>query len=139
VGKQRQSSGTDTVRGASIGERIESARLRSGMTKTEVGRATGVGYRKIQSWIVGEAAPSARYLRRLAEVLSVTVDELLGVAEGQDPPFGAWGAFLQTAEGQSLTPDERRALAGLPWAPGTQPTVASYQIALAAVRSAIPR
>jgi transcriptional regulator with XRE-family HTH domain len=139
MSQQRQSGRADTVRGASIGERIESARLRSGLTKTEVGRAIGKGYRKVQSWITGEAAPSAENLRKLAEVLGVTVDELLGVAEGQDPPFGAWGAFLQTAEGQSLTPHERRALAGLPWAPGTQPTVASYHIALAAVRSAIPR
>lgn len=136
---QRQSGRADTVQGATIGERIEVARIRSGKSKSEVGRALGTKYRKVHKWVTGESRPSADALAALAEVLGVTVDELLGVAEGQDPPFEAWAVFLATPEGQTLTEGERRALAGLPWPPGTQPTVASYAIALAAVRTAVPR
>lgn len=139
MAKQRQSRRADTVRGTAVGDRIEAARLRSGMTKSEVGRATGKGYRKIQAWITGESEPRGEHLALLAEVLGVTADELLGIADGQEPPFAAWAEFLETEQGRSVTADERRALAGLPWPAGTQPTVASYQIALAAVRSTVPR
>jgi transcriptional regulator with XRE-family HTH domain len=93
----------------------------------------------VHDWTTGKSSPNPDHLRKIAEVLPVTLDELLGVAAGQDPPFAAWAAFLQTAEGAALTPDERRTLQAIPWPPGREPTTASYQIALASLRTTTAR
>lgn len=69
----------------------------------------------------------------------MTLEELLGVAAGQSPPFESWQAFLSTPEGQTTTEDERRTLQAIPWPPGREPTVASYQIALASLRTTTAR
>lgn len=65
--------------------------------------------------------------------------ELLGILDGQEPAFDAWRAFLATPDAASMTPDERTALAGIPWPRGRQPTVASYQVALTSFRTTIGR
>lgn len=65
----------------------------------------------------------------------MTLEEILGVAVGQDPPWEAWPAFIATPEGESMAPGERRSLQAMVWPPGREPTVASYQIALASLRA----
>lgn len=107
----------------------------SGVTKAELARRVGCNWRQVHSWVTGEKAPSADSLRKIAEALPVTLEELLGVATGQAPPFAAWDAFLATDEGAVMADDERRTLQAIPWPPGREPTVASYQIALASLRA----
>lgn len=61
------------------------------------------------------------------------------VVEGQDPPFDAWHAFLESDIGRTMTPAERRTLQAIPWAPGEEPTVAAYTMMLAGARLTQPR
>jgi transcriptional regulator with XRE-family HTH domain len=122
------------VAGASIGARIAEARERRGWKKADLARALGKSWRLVHKWETGEVQPERESIRRLAEVLAVTIEELLGVAEGQDPPFEAWSAFLETSEGRSMDPGERRMMQALPWPPGREPTLAGYLMMLAALR-----
>jgi transcriptional regulator with XRE-family HTH domain len=122
------------VAGASIGERIARARDRKGWTKADLARETGKGWRAVHKWETGEVQPDRESIRLLAQVLAVTIEELLGVAVGQDPPFAAWKEFLATSEGASMNDGERRMMQALPWPPGREPTLAGYLMMLAAVR-----
>lgn len=128
-----------SVRGASIGDRIRSARERAGLNKSELAAQAGVTYRMVHAWETGEKDPSAESLRRMSGVLAVSIEELLGVAEGQDPPFAAWTEFVKTPQGQSMTTEERRMLQSIAWPAGQQPTVAAYMVALSAARATVPR
>ena len=65
----------------------------------------------------------------------MTVDELLGVAAGQEPNRAAWLTFLGTPEGSSMTAEERRQLAIVPWLQH-EPSVLTYQMMLVAIRTA---
>jgi hypothetical protein len=79
--------------------------------------------------------PDAVNARRIAEYLGMTVDELLGVAAGQEPRRASWLTFLGTPEGAAMTPDERRQLAVMPWLE-REPSVLTYQMMLVAIRTA---
>lgn len=127
------------IAGGTIGERIDAARKKAGLTKSELAREMGKGYRTIQTWIRDEHEPGGDNVRLLAEVLGVTADELLGIMDGQAPPFVAWVAFLETPTGKALPAEHRKALAALPWPRGTQPTVAAYIMATEALRLTMPR
>lgn len=129
-----------SLQGTTITERVVDAIRQAGVTnKSELARQIGCSYRLLHAWMTGEKRPGRKHLPALADALGVTIEELLGVADGQDPPFSAWTAFESTAEGQGMSDGERRALQSLAWPPGRAPTVASYQIALAALRSTVPR
>lgn len=134
-------TGPRPLRGATLGERLvdalEQASFLEGtkVTKAELARRLGVRWATVHDWTSNTTAPSAEHLRQIAEVMPVDLEELLGVAAGQDPPFEAWPAFLATAEGRGITAEERRSLQGIPWQRGREPTVASYQIALASLRT----
>jgi transcriptional regulator with XRE-family HTH domain len=120
-----------------IGQRIAAARESRGWTKSELGRKIGKSYRMVQKWETGDQGPDRESLALLSEVLGVTLEELLGVAEGQDPPFAAWHEFLATPQGQSMTPGERRMLQSIVW-PG-DPPLAAYMAALMAAKITTPR
>lgn len=122
------------VSGGSIGERIAVARERRGMSKSELGHAIGKTYRQVQKWEKGEVQPERDSIRLVAQVLAVTIEELLGVAEGQDPPFAAWREFIATSDGQTMSAGERRMLQSLAWPDGREPTVGGYLMFLAALR-----
>lgn len=109
------------------------------MTQAEIARRCGVSWQAAHGWVTDASAPKVEHLRRIAGECGVTLDELLGVAAGQDPPFLAWAEFIATPEGASIDAGERRALQSLAWPPGREPTVASYLIALQAVRSSRQR
>jgi hypothetical protein len=81
------------------------------------------------------SVPDAVNARRIAEYLGMTVDELLGVAAGQEPRRAAWLTFLGTAEGAAMTAEERRQLAVMPWLE-REPSVLTYQMMLVAIRTA---
>lgn len=128
------------LRGSTLGERLADAiRRYVDDNKSEFARRVGKDRRLVHSWLDDEKRPDADSLRLIAETLPVTLEELLGVATGQAPPFPAWVDFLATPEGLAMTPGERRALQSIAWPPGRAPTVASYQIALAAMRTTLAR
>lgn len=108
---------------------------RAGVTPTELAERAGFGESLVYKWLRGDQAISAESLVRITEVLPVTADELLGVAAGQEPPFAAWRAFLETPEGHGVTQPERRTLQVVYWPDGIEPTVSSYLVALQAIRA----
>jgi len=65
------------------------------------------------------------------------MEELAGVLAGQEPPFEAWAAFVRTPRGLSMTPEQRRTLAGIPWR-GMVPTVEAYSALLLGLELAKP-
>ena len=64
---------------------LRAARIRRGMTQSEVARAVGVaGGERVSKWELGTASPSASVRVRLARILELEVEELL-------PSLGAAG------------------------------------------------
>lgn len=123
------------VVGGNLGERIDAARKLAGLSQKALADLVGADPQMVNKWIKGSKAVSPGYLRKLAEVLPVTVDELLGVAEGQDPPFSAWAEFLGRPESQGMTDDESRALRSFNWPSELEPTVYGYIALLGAIRA----
>lgn len=65
---------------AEIGDRIRSARNKKGLSQPELSARVGMGGGPIVSnWERGKQMPDAPTVRRLAEVLGVPADELLGI------------------------------------------------------------
>lgn len=114
--------------------RIRSALEQRGVSVSDLARATGVTWPAAKAWTEG-TVPSGKNARRIAEFLGMTVDELLGVAAGQEPSRAAWLTFLGTPEGAAMTAEERRQLAVVPWL-HHEPTVLTYQMMLVALRTA---
>lgn len=134
----KKSQPTEVV-GETIGARIRAAIRRTGISQKELADRIGTSPQQISKWISGARVPDRGSLRAIAEALPVTIDELVGVLEGGSPPFDAWAEFLDTEEGQGMTPGERRSLQVIAWPEGREPDVASYRMALATIRSARPR
>ena len=123
------------IQGDTLGERIASAMKRAGLNKTELARACGVRWATVHEWTKQPKDIEADNIRRIAEVTGVSVDELLGVAAGQEPSFKAWKqltAHLE-AEGDALTDDEARALKSVAWP--SEPTLGAYLQLLQTIRS----
>lgn len=121
--------------GKTLGQRILAAAQRAGVSKSALGERVGRDYQTINNWTKGKTNPNADDIRRVSEVTGVTLEELLGVASGQEPDTDEWRAFCDLEIAKTLTADERRTLSGIPWI-GLTPTVESYLMALAAVRAA---
>ena len=66
-----------------FGERMYAARVRAGLTQAELGERLGMSQRGVANWeIRPNSSPSAEQLASLAEILDVSVEELvLGSAE----------------------------------------------------------
>jgi transcriptional regulator with XRE-family HTH domain len=125
------------VVGASIGERLGARLEQMGISQKELARRLGMDREQtINDWIKGRQNPRAEHLQLLRVVLQMTIDELLGVADGQDPPFEAWSVFRGELErnGDHLERDEERALKSILWPEGKEPTVFGYQSQLALLR-----
>jgi transcriptional regulator with XRE-family HTH domain len=86
-------------------------------------------FRTIHRWESEGGSPDRENLMRVAEVLGVSIEELLGVATGQEPPFPAWRAFLETSRGRAMTQRQREALAAIWWR-DSEPTVEAYAVLL---------
>ena len=61
-----------------LGENIRRARLRSGLSATELATAIGKRAQTLTTWERGEREPNAVTLVDLAKALNTTCDELLG-------------------------------------------------------------
>lgn len=123
--------------GATIRERIAARLAVTGEPALHGRRVSPSRPGNIYDWLNGRQKPDAETIPVLARELGMTVNELLGIAAGQEPPFAAWHEFLDVLErrGDKLDELHRQTLAAVPWPPKTQPTVASYEMMLAALRA----
>lgn len=69
---------------SSMSKRLASLRGASGMTQEEVARHLGVTKAAVSKWECGQSLPDISLLPAVAELYSVTVDELFGLGEGPD-------------------------------------------------------
>lgn len=73
-----------------LGERIEQARRRMGLTQDQVGRELGVTGAAVQQWESGETQPRGHRLDALTQLLGVDAAWLL-TGKGRDTPSGDAG------------------------------------------------
>jgi len=71
-----------------MGQRIQDLRNAQGWTQEELGRAVGLDRSRISRYEGGRLSASALTVKRLAEVLGVSTDELLGVPPVRPPRLG---------------------------------------------------
>lgn len=135
------------VSGESIGDRIVKLREERGWKKADLVRRIWPGtpparrkarWRQLHKWETG-VVPDGASLRMLAEALEVKIDELVGVADGQEPPFAAWGRFKESATYDRLTERQRLALAAIWWPPDAEPTEAAYEVLASGLMLAKPK
>jgi transcriptional regulator with XRE-family HTH domain len=69
-----------------IGERIRKARLERGLTQAELGEKIGVSQRMVTYYEVRGVSPAPELLVKLARVLGLSVDGLVGQKPGAHPP-----------------------------------------------------
>lgn len=124
--------------GRDVAERIDDVRKRFGLSKSEFCRQAGIDYRLYAHWMAGTKDVGRHSLAKIAGTFPVTLEELMGVAEGQDPPYPAWKEFLVTDDAKGMSTDERRSLQIMRWLEGTEPRVWHYHNALALLR-AVPK
>lgn len=62
---------------AKAGGMIRDARIRSGMTQTELARKLNVKQGTVGAWEIGYSFPRPKSMVRLCEILKIPVDELL--------------------------------------------------------------
>ncbi|MGC8893886.1 MAG: LexA family protein [candidate division WOR-3 bacterium] len=99
--------------GDTIGSRIKRAREIRGMSQLGLARKIGVPFQRISEWERGIVSPSARYLRAIADALSVSLDWLLsGYGPAETPREG------ESRFGVSLAPVYGTVPAGPPYDPG---------------------
>lgn len=123
--------------GKRIAKAIELART----NMSEVSRRMDVAYTTVWKWAHDKTAPTVPLLRRFGDIVGVSVSDLLD-KEGHtvtEPQYEAWGKFLETEEGRSLTDDERLTLASVHFELPLNPTVATYQGWLAILRGTSTR
>jgi len=80
-----------------FGERLAAARIRAGLTQAELGAKIGMSQRGIANWeIRTNSSPNPEQLAKLAQVLDVTVEELVcGDAESIRQKPGPRGKLLK--------------------------------------------
>jgi transcriptional regulator with XRE-family HTH domain len=69
-----------------LGDRIRMHRARLRLSQTALGKQTGLSLTSISAIEAGKTDPRASHLKKLAKVLGVSVDYLLGMDE-QDSEF----------------------------------------------------
>lgn len=127
----------------SFAKRLADARARSGMTQTQLAVAAGIGDAgTISRYEKGKMTnPGQDTLRRLGAALKMDWRQLVppevepeSEVAYERPRYPALTAFLESAEGRSVTPEELRELEGEQYRDGA-PTELSYHFKLAAVRA----
>lgn len=126
-----------------VGGRIAAAMQQRGWVlgdgRPDVGRLQeAIGAKRwqtVQEWVLGKTVPRTHHARLVADVLGMTLEELMGAATGLEPTNAAWRAFVATPEGQSMTIEERRAVARFLPPEGRAPSELMYQMALVAARA----
>ena len=122
--------------GGTLGARIYNARLRKKLSKAELSRRLGLKtWHMLHWWESDKHKPGEKNIRLLATELDVTADELLGLAEGQEPDYAAWRAFKETPSYAELSEGQRRSLRIFDWPAGFQPTLESYRWLVEALKA----
>lgn len=100
----------------SIGERIAWARERAKLNKNRFARELGTSWQHVDHWEKGRTEPSLASMRRIAELLGVSVDFLLGVRDEPDalPAPSAIERFLNELAPPDLTEEEEQWLRRAP-------------------------
>jgi transcriptional regulator with XRE-family HTH domain len=96
-----------------VAGRLRAARLRAHLSQSAVARAVGVSHVSYGAWERGTTGIGLQHIARLAAVLGVPVDYLLGTQEvAPDPDLLDWlthDEWVLTYGGRPLTPDQRGA------------------------------
>lgn len=123
-----------------FGGRLDAILERKGWSITQLQNAMEVTFATASRWRKGQALPrEPETWVRLCAVLHVTPWDLMPFALDYEPPFAAWSEFTKTPEGASMTDRQRVSLAWHHFPPEDgEPTVATYQLLLAAQRSVRP-
>lgn len=133
----------ERARADRVGQNVRSALERLGWVDGEtydidrLRQEVGCRWQTAQEWVLGQTVPGPKYQGKLAAVLGVTLDDLAGIALGHEPTNAAWLAFLETPEGRSMTAEERPHVARLTLPEGREPSVISYAMQLAAIRTGV--
>jgi transcriptional regulator with XRE-family HTH domain len=61
-----------------IGEAIKKARVAKRYTKADLARKTGLSYQTLDKWEKGKTYPNVFNLIPIADVLNISLDELVG-------------------------------------------------------------
>lgn len=81
-----------------LGERIKVQRKNCGLSQEKLAELAGVSRQAVTKWEAGNSAPSTENLLKLAEILGITVDVLLGGEERQEVLLAEQIYHLQKAE-----------------------------------------
>lgn len=123
-------------------ERIDALAKQRNVTTQEIAEAAGVTWAAAKRWRqpkdAGGAVPRGQQLRGIAKALGVTVDELLRIYDGYEPPFDSWEAFKSSSAYERLSEEQRKRVAAHPWSDDETPTLASW-LALAEAHNAAQR
>lgn len=98
-----------------MGARIAWARTRAGLNKNQFARELGTSWQHVDHWEKGRTEPSIASMRRIAEVLGVSIDFLLGVrTDPALPSPSGLERFLAELAPPDLTDDEAQWLRRAP-------------------------
>jgi transcriptional regulator with XRE-family HTH domain len=100
---------------APIGARIADARSRAGLNRNQLARALGTSWQHVDHWEKGRTRPTLASVRRLAELLGVSVDYLLGLRGTPElASSSSVERFLRELAPPDLTADEEQWLRSAP-------------------------
>lgn len=121
------------VRGWGITDLVRAYWTANGKPLRKNGEPKFVRWQTVQAWVEGtlSEAPSYSQIEKIAAAFTMDVDELLGLAIGEEPTSDAWREFLAVAG--KLSPEERREVARKSFA--DKNTAGSYMLLLAAYRA----
>ena len=95
-----------------IGTRIAEARERAGLNRNQLARALGTAWQHVDHWEKGRTRPTLESVRKIAEVLQVPVESLLGLRELG--PSAGYERFLEDHAPADLSEAEAEWLEAVP-------------------------
>ena len=76
-------------------ERLKEARTKKGLSQYYVSQELGIPRTTYANWEQGKAEPGIDMMRRLAEILEVSADYLLGLTDDPSPKSGKLPDYLK--------------------------------------------
>lgn len=130
------------LQGATMGQRIQAARLRAGLNKTQFGKLVDVSAPTIDAWEADKKEIRLSNLERVAEVTGFSVEELRGaearvVRDDETPAALLEFAEQRKAQGRPISDERLATLSGYRWKGGA-PTAQTFAFFDAALDSMLP-
>lgn len=69
-----------------MGMRLQALRRKAGLSQSQLARAADVPISSLRNWEYGRRTPLLDAATRIAQALSVSLDELAGVSQAEAPP-----------------------------------------------------